>query len=400
MISSQQLGERISTARKRQKLTQANVASQLGVARTTLVAVEKGERRPSSAELVNLARILGVSVNDLVRQSAVEAEVSPRFRAGRKVDPEVLVAVERLRTFATRYVELEQMHGLARRRAPLEHLETYRQMEAPPSVAVAAAEGAEAAQAVRSLLGMGDSPAHDIEQRLEAEAGLRIFSLDRLPAHIAAFLIWSDEIGGCVAVNRAHPIVRQRWSLAHEFGHFLRDRELGDVMETEEPYGPQEWFPEAFAREFLMPTTGVRRRFAELCRAGRFTSVDLYALAEDYGVAFQAMAWRLEELNLLPKGTYQKIVASNLKTTDLAKQASGSPAEMRKGRSLGLPDRYLALAISAFDQGYLSEREFADYIKQDVATARATYADRSILRTDDHLELAVSYSESDLRAQG
>ena len=55
MISSQQLGERLADARKRAKLTQAQLADKLGVARTTLVAIEKGERRPANAELVKLA---------------------------------------------------------------------------------------------------------------------------------------------------------------------------------------------------------------------------------------------------------------------------------------------------------------------------------------------------------
>jgi len=54
---SQQLGERLADARKRARLTQAEVAERLGVARTTLVAIEKGERRPSDAELVRLGEI-------------------------------------------------------------------------------------------------------------------------------------------------------------------------------------------------------------------------------------------------------------------------------------------------------------------------------------------------------
>jgi Zn-dependent peptidase ImmA (M78 family)/transcriptional regulator with XRE-family HTH domain len=398
MISSQQLGERLADSRKRLKRTQAQVAKELGVARTTLLAIEKGERRPSSAELVRLAGILGVAVNDLLRESVVRAEISPRFRAGHPSTPSVAQAAERLRTLATRYVELEVMHGLKRRRAPLETLDTYRMQGRPPA-SVAAAEGAEAAVAVRALLGMGDTPAHDLDQRLESEAGLRIFYLDHLPSKVAAFLIWTDDIGGCVAINRAHPAVRQRWSLVHEFGHFLRDRELGDVLDTEDPRGPQEVFPEWFAREFLMPTTGVRKRFAERCRSGRFTPVDLYGLAQTYGVAFQAMAWRLEELELLPRGTYQKIVDSKLRPRELAPHSSESRDAVNR-REVGLPERYIALAISAFDQGFLSELEFARYLEQDVTAARDIYARKATFNIDDHLELPVDYSESDLRALG
>src|SRR5690606_14333890 len=144
---------------------------------------------------------------------AVRAEISPRFRGGHAGDPLVAGAVERLLTLATWYVELEQMLGLERRRAPLESLDTYRVQGRPLSPSVVAAEGEEAAVAVRALLGMGDAPAHGLDQSLESEAGLRIFYLGDLPTKLAAFLIWTDQIGGCVAINRTHPAVRQRWSL-------------------------------------------------------------------------------------------------------------------------------------------------------------------------------------------
>ena len=184
MISSQQLGERVADARKRAKLTQAQMAEKLGVARTTVVAIEKGERRPTNAELVKFAEVVGVSVHDLLRESFVRTEISPRFRMGTAdADlPSVMQAVERLRTLGERYVELERLHGLHRARAPLENLQTYRvEAGAAPSLD-ARLEGEDAARSVRALLGLGDEPAIRIDERFEAEAGLRIFYLDRLPA--------------------------------------------------------------------------------------------------------------------------------------------------------------------------------------------------------------------------
>lgn len=130
------------------------------------------------------------------------------------------------------------------------------------------------------MLGLGDEAAMALDERFETEAGLRIFYLDRLPPKLSAFLIWSDDIGACVAINRAHPAERQRWSLVHEAGHFLRDREAGDVLEEDDSLKhPGEIFPEAFAKEFLLPATGVQKRFAERCRAGKFTPIDLYSMA-------------------------------------------------------------------------------------------------------------------------
>jgi Zn-dependent peptidase ImmA (M78 family)/transcriptional regulator with XRE-family HTH domain len=398
VISSQQLGERVADARRRAKLTQAQMAERLGLARTTIVAIEKGERRPTNAELMKFAQVAEVSVHDLLRESFVRTVISPRFRIGMadRDLPAVTQAVERLRQLGARYVELEHLHGLHRVRAPLENLQTYRVgVGATPSVDPRL-EGEDAARSVRAMLGLGDEPAVGIDERFEAEAGLRIFYLDRLPSKLAAFLIWTDEIGACVAINRAHPPERQRWSLVHEVGHFLRDREMGDVLEEDDPLRqPGEVFPEAFAKEFLLPTTGVQKRFAERCRTGKFTPVDLHGLAKTFGVSFQAMALRLEELRLLPRGSYDKIVQSRLRPQDL-----GKGDEVRtKGREvrLGLPERYVALAVSAYDQELLSESEFAEVIATDIATARDVYQRRRQIPLDDGTQLAVDFTGADLR---
>lgn len=397
MISSQQLGERLADARKRAKLTQAQLAAQLGVARTTIVAMEKGERRPSNAEIVRIAEIIRASVHDLLREGAVRAEVSPRFRMGstaRTAAP-VQDAVERLRVLGSRYVELERLHNLRRMRAPLESLQTYRVELGAPSGLDPKMEGEDAARTVRGILGLGDEPAVDLDDRFEAEAGLRIFYLDQLPAKLAAFLIWSDELGACVALNHAHPVERQRWSLTHELGHFLRDREAGDVLENgDSSQQPGEVFPEAFTKEFLLPTAGVRKRFAERCRSGKFTPVDLHALAKTFGVSFQAMALRLEELRLLPRGSYEKIVQSRVRPHDLGPREMASKASLVR---LGLPERYVALAVSAYEQELLSESELAETLATDIASARAVFQERERISLGDGTSLSMDLTGADLR---
>jgi Zn-dependent peptidase ImmA (M78 family)/DNA-binding XRE family transcriptional regulator len=397
VISSQQLGERLADARKRAKLTQAQLGERLGVARTTIVAIEKGERRPSNSELVRLAQIVLISVNDLLREGAVRAEVSPRFRMGMtdRTAAAVQDAVERLRVLGGRYVELERLHNLHRTRAPLETLQTYRVELGAPSGLDPKLEGEDAARTVRGVLGLGDEPAVDIDDRFESEAGLRIFYLDQLPPKLAAFFIWSDELGACVAVNRAHPIERQRWSLTHELGHFLRDREAGDLLEDGDSFQqPAEIFPEAFAKEFLLPMAGVRKRFAERCRSGKFTPVDLHSLAKTFGVSFQAMALRLEELRLLPRGSYEKIVHSRLPLQDFGPREIAAKASLLR---LGLPARYVALAVSAYDQELLSESELAEVLATDVATARAVFQEHERISLGDGTLLRVDFTGADLR---
>lgn len=400
MISSQQLGERLADARKRAKRNQADVADAIGVARTTLVAIEKGERRPSNSELVRLADVLKTSVHDLLRETLVRTEISPRFRAALGVDTKsgpIAAAVERLRVLGARYAELERMRNKSTHRTParLEALRMYRlDPDGPQGRLDDRLAGEDAARTIRNMFGLGDEPALHLDERLESEAGLRIFYLDGLPAKLAAFLIWSDDIGPCVALNAAHPIEKQRWSLVHETGHLLRDPEAGDILDDSDSLtGADEIFPESFTREFLMPAVAVQKRFADKCRTGLFTPIDIYALARHFEVSFQAMALRLEELRLLKRGTYEKISKSQIRPRDLARHV---PAQQSAPRHK-LPERYVDLAVWAYDQELLSEGEFADYLDTDIASARESFQQRQKLQLDDGWQLPIDFAAGDLR---
>ena len=59
------IGRRLQEARKARGFTQREVAESLGVARTTITALEKGERRPRPVELITMARLYGRSVRRL-----------------------------------------------------------------------------------------------------------------------------------------------------------------------------------------------------------------------------------------------------------------------------------------------------------------------------------------------
>src|SRR5207244_2264183 len=72
----------------------------------------------------------------------------------------------------------------------------------------------------RNRLGLGDGPVPHLRDLLETDVGLRIFSLD-LPSRVAGLFIFTDELGGCVALQRKHPPGRRLWTLCHEYAHFL-----------------------------------------------------------------------------------------------------------------------------------------------------------------------------------
>ena len=74
------VGRRLRIAREAAGMTQAHAAANIKVARTTLVAMEKGQRTVRFAELRPLARLYRTSVNALLRRESVYTDLVPRFR--------------------------------------------------------------------------------------------------------------------------------------------------------------------------------------------------------------------------------------------------------------------------------------------------------------------------------
>jgi len=68
----------------------------------------------------------------------------------------------------------------------------------------------------------------------------------------------------------------------------------------------RERFADSFAKHFLMPASGLNRRFTEMHRSSKrgITLAHVCTLADLYQVSVQALVLRLEELRRLPSGTW------------------------------------------------------------------------------------------------
>ena len=66
-LQATELPQRLRSARKARGMTQMDAAQKLGLSRTTIVAIEKGERYLRPQELVDLAAIYSITVNELLQ---------------------------------------------------------------------------------------------------------------------------------------------------------------------------------------------------------------------------------------------------------------------------------------------------------------------------------------------
>lgn len=111
-----------------------------------------------------------------------------------------------------------------------------------------------------------------------------------------------------IGVNKNHPKSLQRYTVAHELGHYLNGHShyenelIDDETRFHDHHFQQEREADLFAAELLMPKDFLEKDLAEI-------GLDIQKLLEKYQVSEQAMWIRLTSLNLAEK------YASHSKTT-------------------------------------------------------------------------------------
>lgn len=128
--------------------------------------------------------------------------------------------------------------------------------------------------------------------------GLRVFAAE-LDPDVSGMLVKEAGRDPAIYVNAGDNVNRQRFSCAHELGHFLlrasskSDDTYGfiDRRDEETPRGtnPAEIYANQFAAELLMPQENVRRLAPTMSDA---------ALAVKFNVSVGAMKYRLENLGI------------------------------------------------------------------------------------------------------
>lgn len=364
-IDMKEVGRRLETARRQKRLTQQEAATSLGIARTTMVAIEQGKRRVKPEELLAFAEIYEREIGDFVRplpeiEPAVAQFRGPMYKKIQDLD-KIQPYIDFLEELARNYWELEEMLGKSLR-------EKY-----PPQLQNVQAIGSTGAEAAaineRNRLGLGDSPLPILRDLLEQEVGLRIFYFPFSDADdFSEIYFYNDTLGGCIAINSFHPEERRRWSLSHAFGHFLAHRHEPSAQHSHDDIPESEIFADQFASYFLMPTSSLIRKYSEIVRDDSApTMADLFKLAHYYGVSLPALSLRLEGMGYLASGAGNRLKRRKVKVADAMKELGLSPISANDDL---LPQRYRLLAVEAFLRGIVSEGQFAYFLQLDLVRAR------------------------------
>ena len=362
-IAPADIGERLRIAREAAGIKQADAASAIEVARTTLVAIEQGQRRIRMNELQQLAKLYRTSVNAVLRQEAVQVDLAPRFRKLLGTSDQAAdTAAKLLGDLAKAEVELENLLGIKR-------VPNY-PPERPILRGDVHVQAEHDAMELRQRLGLGNSgPVRDIVTLLELELGVRVY-VRRLDSRISGLFAYDEALGPCMLLNASHPRDRRTQSAAHETGHFVSNRREPEILHSQEAENSrEERYANAFARAFLTPARAVTQKFQELTAgADRMSRRHVIVLAHFFGVSREAMVRRLEELSLVKPGTWDWFQSNGGITDEQARQVLGDlviPDAEKVEADRPTTLRLNMLAAEVYRKGLLSEGQLARLLNLD-----------------------------------
>jgi transcriptional regulator with XRE-family HTH domain len=269
------VGARIRRAREHAKLTQAELAAAINRQQTTISYWESGRRTPDIEDLLDLADALSVEISFFFEDD--------RIRQPRRV---LLRAQSALLPLTDWAEAVEQFEAAVSDTLPPLKREIRVRSDTP-------------VRASAELLAQGrvTEPYVRIND-LARKCGVHVLRA-ALPDEVSGVLLLLDS-SAVIGFNENHPENRQRFTIAHELGHYLLSHhdhfhiDLRDQATHGNPPG-YNWQDERAANDFaaaaLMPSAMVTSLYQQIPQLER--------LAKRFRVSREAMGWRLVDLGLL-----------------------------------------------------------------------------------------------------
>ena len=370
------LGERIRSARMNLGLNQEQLADAIEVPRPAISQIESGKRAVDSMELVSLSRALQKPLSfflDPPVEETIDDPVKVLFRADGVTENDKPVLDDVL-ALVKEYTLLEQFLDLL----PSAGLPAWgKELKSRWDAIV---DGESCAAALRAHLNLGLAPVKELDKILES-VGIKVITRGLVDSKVWGFSLTSKQWGHCIFVNTNCTIERQRFTMAHELGHLIADRDHSATVYTaKQSLGEKDEMKElsevranSFAAALLVPDLAVKQMFATLgISDGRqLTTVTIDYIRTNFGVSAEAMLWRLVNLKWITKDDRPRLtVATKL-------EEPGKPSLPNES----LPERYRNLAFGAYQNAKISIGKLADLLRVDIYEARKLVKELRIQQT-------------------
>jgi len=287
-------GSRLTLARQLAGLRKSQLAALVGKTPTAVAGWESGTKRPTPANVAQLALSLEVDAEFFALRSARVAETvaPPHFRSLRattQLARDQAFAYGRLALSLTD--SLERLVELPEVALPSVSVEVNAEPDAPGN----------AARAVRRAWGVPEGPIRHVVRLVENHGVLVVFSPPQA-ASVDAYSFLGIERPLIVLNPIKNDYYRQRFDVAHELGHLVMhaDTEPGSrVAETQ---------AHRFAAELLAPAAELSEQLPRVMNRRAWAA--LAQLKEDWGMSIQALLYRARELGCLSEVSYRNAMGT------------------------------------------------------------------------------------------
>lgn len=276
--------ERFKSARLMNGMSLQDLADKLGntISKQALHKYEKGLVIPDSEMIGYLCEVLKVRPDYFFRENMVElGEIE--FRKLKKLpSKDENRIVEFARDYVTRYLELEEIIGIATDfKNPLDGLQPVNNFS---EVEVAAIK-------LREIWNLGNDPIFNAIELLE-DNNIKVIELDAGDAFdgMQTFVKGNNIPVIALNVSKIKKDDRKRFTVMHELGHLLLP--IKHLPENE-----REKLCHQFAAAVLFPAISLRNELG-LTR-NRLYVQELGSLKKQYGISIQAIVMRAKDLNII-----------------------------------------------------------------------------------------------------
>jgi len=342
----QTIGLAVRTLRKGAGLSQKELARKAGFEHYQIVSsIERGERALKDTELLGLARVFHVDVNDLLQGITPNTEALVLWRDGSSCtsgDKTESLFLQRCRRYAL-----------------VERLAKCNEEVAIPDFSFAldtcSFDKVELmAEQVRGFLQLGAIPGPALRDALENTWRIKIFQTVLEKGSAATTC---GDFGPAILENAVEPPKRRIFSLAHELFHVLTWKTISScsVKERNAIQTTNELLANAFASALLLP----RGTVLETVSQGSVENLaDLLPVAQRFNVSLPALLWRLVNLRFLKQSSVRNFLDPEQwwGSTDPGWRP---PTKIERP----LPRRYVALAFSAYLKGRMTIGKLAELLE-------------------------------------
>ncbi len=302
--------KRLKSARLLARLTQEELAIQVGITKNAVSKYEKGEMLPEPGMLKNLAETLGVGYDYLTRSFEVEF-IKVEFRKRTRLPKTEEYAIgEQIRMKVENYIQTEEILSINYSfDHPFPNTKVYTKQEMEQY----------AIQLIEKWnLGLNGIPS---VYRVLEDNEIKVLELTA-DTDFDGWSAMANEKYPVIVINENMTTERKRFTAIHELAHLLFD--FDDSLTDLEV----EKLCHYFANAVLLPKPLMIRLFGT--NRNIITASERMAMNRTYGISHQAFMYRALELGIIKPYTYQQfqyLIRNDRKEKELSKFKGEEKAE-------------------------------------------------------------------------